>query len=418
MTGRETFLGTDLASRAAASAVSRPQIDLVLACASACLEGVRRERVNSLVATGLDWNAAIRIAQRHGTLPLLAEFFCDGAHSQVPTDVADQLREARRTHALRCLQFTGELLKIIGCLRSRGIRVLTFKGPTLALLAYGDITRRQYNDLDFWVHPADFPRASELLTELGFHSRFQAAPQKERHERRETGHLLFENNENVLVELHERLTGNEFHFPAEFDDWWSRRMSVDLGGEQLDTFSLDDLVFYLCVHGAKHSWCNLGWICDCGELLRRQPEIDWPGVLARARAAHCQRILLLGVSLAHVQSGIAIPPPLAALLASDATVPGLTRQVHRDLFSTKRPVWAHALLGFRSRDRLRDSLQHSLSLLFVTRQADWDSVDLSPALWRIYPLLRPFRLMLKYLRQIVRSASASMTRLFARRDEP
>lgn len=378
------------------------EIDLVLATASMGLDESRRQHIDSLAGLDLDWNAVVRIARQHGTLPLLVEYFSRESAPAMPAAVVDQIHAAHRSHAVKCLQLSGELLKITDCLRSEGIRVLTFKGPTLALLAYGDLALRQFNDLDFLVHPADFSRARELMTQLGFHSRFEGEPEKERHERHESGHLMFENKERVLVELHERLAGREFHYPADFDELWSRRRPVALGGEQLDTFSSEDLILYLCAHGAKHSWCSLGWICDLGELIRRQTQIDWLCVMERARAIHCRRILLLGLALAAEQSGIPFPESLAAERTRDSSITSLTRQVYRDLFEPKRPVFAHALLSFRSRDRLRDSLRHSLSLFFVTRQADWETVDLSPRLWPVYALLRPLRLSLKYLHLMLR----------------
>ena len=393
---------------------SSPEIELVLATAATCRDVDRRQRIASLAARDLDWNVVVAQAARQGTLPLLIECFSEETAPAIPAAVAAQLRDARLGHAIRCLQLTGASVKATSLLRSQGIRVLTFKGPTLALLAYGDIASRRFNDLDLLVHPNDFSRARDLITQLGFHSRFEAEPAKEQHERFESGHLLLENKERVLIELHERLTGRDFHYPIAFDDLWSRRQQVALGSEQVDTFSSEDLILYLFAHGAKHSWCSLGWICDCGELIRRQPEINWQSVLERARAAHCQRILLLGLSLASEQSGVLVPEALAPALARDKTVRALTVQVFRDLFCEKRPVFAHALLGFRSRDRMRDSLRHALSILFVTRQADWEALDLSPTLWRMYPLLRPFRLALKYLHLVLRLSGRLLSRWFGR----
>src|SRR3712207_8653927 len=37
----------------------------------------------------------------------------------------------------------------------------------------------------------------------------------------------------------------------------------------------------LCVHGTKHIWGRLSWICDVAELLRTQPDMDWEYVLDR-----------------------------------------------------------------------------------------------------------------------------------------
>jgi hypothetical protein len=42
-----------------------------------------------------------------------------------------------------------------------------FKGPALAVQAYGDLSLRQYDDLDLLIHEADVPRAYQLLIANG-----------------------------------------------------------------------------------------------------------------------------------------------------------------------------------------------------------------------------------------------------------
>ena len=46
---------------------------------------------------------------------------------------------------------TSELIKIMKLLEENDIKAIAFKGPTLAQLAYGDVTLRQYVDLDLLV---------------------------------------------------------------------------------------------------------------------------------------------------------------------------------------------------------------------------------------------------------------------------
>ena len=45
--------------------------------------------------------------------------------------------------------------------------MIALKGPAVALDAYGDTARRQFVDLDLLIHPADLPRAAELLVGEG-----------------------------------------------------------------------------------------------------------------------------------------------------------------------------------------------------------------------------------------------------------
>ncbi len=76
----------------------------------------------------------------------------------------------------------------------------------------------------------------------------------------------------------------------------SKRSSVR--GTEMKTLSADDLLFSLCVHGSRHLWERLGWICDIAELITRH-EINWPALLQRAAATDSERMFLLGLHLAH-----------------------------------------------------------------------------------------------------------------------
>ncbi|MEK7856765.1 MAG: nucleotidyltransferase family protein, partial [Acidobacteriota bacterium] len=47
-------------------------------------------------------------------------------------------------------------------------QILPFKGPLLALQAYGDISMRRFGDLDVLVKPKHFKAAVDLLSANGF----------------------------------------------------------------------------------------------------------------------------------------------------------------------------------------------------------------------------------------------------------
>ena len=79
----------------------------------------------------------------------------------------------------------------------------------------------------------------------------------------------------------------------------SRRLiTVELCGRKLRTFSIEDTLVMLSVHGAKHFWERLGWILDVAELTAGQP-VDWPLTMRIAAKLKSTRLLLLGLYLAH-----------------------------------------------------------------------------------------------------------------------
>jgi len=50
---------------------------------------------------------------------------------------------------------------------------------------------------------------------------------------------------------------------------------------------------------SRHRWERLTWLCDVAEIMRLRPEMDWDVVIARSQVLICQRMLFLGVLLAH-----------------------------------------------------------------------------------------------------------------------
>jgi hypothetical protein len=49
---------------------------------------------------------------------------------------------------------------------------------------------------------------------------------------------------------------------------WERLEPIDLVGTAVLGLPLEDVLLFLCLHGFKHGWERVGWICDVTELLR------------------------------------------------------------------------------------------------------------------------------------------------------
>jgi hypothetical protein len=144
----------------------------------------------------------------------------------------------------------------------------------------------------------------------------------------------------------------------------------------------EDLLLLLCVHGSRHYWSQLNWICDIAELLRARPGIDWGGLLARAGAAGGVRMLLLGLLLAAEVLEVPLPPEVARQARSDWVVRELAAQVRgwlfRELADEKdeggppSEVLFHSFL-LRVRERARDRWCYSRHMVWSpkARRARW-----------------------------------------------
>ena len=135
------------------------------------------------------------------------------------------------------------------------------------------------------------------------------------------------------------------------------------------------------------------------ELLRAVPALGWAAVAASARAVRCERIVALGLLLAHDLLQAPVPAGLVGRARSLPAVRALAGRVCRRAFggSDARPSGLRdALFQLRARERPGDGLRYALSLALAPTVADWTSVRLPGPLAFLYRLVRPARLAAKY----------------------
>jgi hypothetical protein len=384
----------------------RPEVQLLLSCARVCLEPDRAQQVQALLRQDLDWAYLVRAAQAHGTAPLLYWHLSRMAPDAIPAPTRDDLRQWFHANARHNLLLTGELLRLLRLFVAHGVRAVPFKGPTLAACAYGNLALRQFNDLDLLVAPSDLPRARELLAAEDYRSGLPLAPAQEDAYLASIGQMPFVREDRAcMVELHAQIAPRDFHFPLGVERLGPRLRPVALNGQEVLALAAEDLLLVLCAHGAKHHWMCLGWICDVAELLRVHPAMNWPAVVAEARSLRCERILLLGLLLAHDLLQAPVPDDLVGRARSAGPVPALAVQVAGQTFdeSDGRLRGLHnALFQFWVRERVRDGLRYTLSLAFTPTVADWTSLRMPASCSLFYYLLRPLRLAGKYGRLVFR----------------
>lgn len=374
------------------------EVALLLRCVSASddASGAEIERLSSLVT---DWPRLIELAARHSVIPLVSRRLSALRSGVIPEDSLAALRSFARDGALRGLQLTAALVSVVKELDRRGIDALPVKGPTLAALVYQDLSLRLYEDLDVLVHRRDVNAATRLLAELGFNptktfddSRDSLIP--------ETHHAAFFNGSTgVPLELHWSLSHKTIARDSLEDLWWTQRQDVDLGGTTIRTLESELLVLYLCMHGAKHSWARIGWLCDLHWTLRRFDTIDWNVVWKIARDSGALRMVTTGLLLVEELLGSSEtiscafdkrPPDHTSL----AIAAGIRRRV---LESPDIVPAVDFAVQLQLRDLLRDRARYAFHILAEPWPADVASLRLPLSLRGAYYVFRPLRLAWKHL---------------------
>ena len=288
-----------------------PEVDFLLTCARVDLLEANVQHLRQLLMRPLDWNRLVALAARHGLLPLLGRHLQTLPADAIPAAVLESLRTHQHAVALRNLGFGGELVRVLRLFAEHAIPVLPFKGPTLAQFAYGSTALREFGDLDLLLRPRDVPRAKSLLVDQGYRPQYALTPAQETAYLRSIGQIALEKPERAIVELHATLSPRAFPFDLDLPRLWPRRCVVTLMGQPLVAPGAEDLLLILCMHGAKHLWKNLGWICDVAELIRARPALDWQQVRHEARRLRSERLLHLGVQLAERVLQAPLPPDVS-----------------------------------------------------------------------------------------------------------
>jgi hypothetical protein len=373
---------------------------LLLELARVELEPERAERIRALLGQTLDWAWLECMAGVHGTRPLLWWHLRRIAPEVVPAPTRDRLNQWFHDNACRNLLLTGELLGLLKQFAAQGVRVVPFKGPTLAAYAYGNLALRQFVDLDLLLAPADLPRARKILTQQGYRCGVRLAPAEQEAYLASIGQMPFvKDDRTFLAELHARIAPRDFYFPLTLERLRPRLQPCWLNGKEVTALSGEDLLLVLCAHGAKHLWMALGWICDVAELLRVHRVMNWSAVLEESRFLRCERILFLGLLLAQELLEAPVPDELVSRARLDPAIQALKAQVYRQTFRAQDSgPWGvrNALFHLRARERLRDGLRYALSLAFTPTVADWTALNVPASLSFVHYLVRPLRLAGKY----------------------
>ncbi len=149
---------------------SRVEDELVLLCSQTKVDAETSARVKAITSfpNKVDWDYVYQLARRHSVLPLIYSQLSTAAPANVPPDQLARLKEDYQNNVARNLLLTAELCQILQTFEAAGIEAVPYKGPALAVYAYGNLALRRFVDLDILVRKADTLLAKEVLRARGF----------------------------------------------------------------------------------------------------------------------------------------------------------------------------------------------------------------------------------------------------------
>lgn len=376
----------------------RPEHDLLLRGTDPCRTPEKDECIRALAAGPIDWDYLFVLARRHGVLQLFYFQIQQCAADLIPPDQLQRLQKYFQENSARNVLLTAELCSLIDSLGKEGIEAIPYKGPALAVFAYGNVALRRFVDLDVMVRKEDVDRAIDLLVREGYElSRPLSASQRGVLLRTQHNLQFRRHKRQLIVELHWEVASHLFASSVQADELWRGLSELKLNQMTVKTLSVEDLVFSLCVHGSRHLWERLLWICDIGWIVARH-ELQWEKLLERARETNSERMFLLGLYLCARLLNARFPETIWREFEKDSELDELADDVSLGLFNHLEHVPATHVQIFRYNWRIRKTWASRARYL---RQAvkptdrDVETVTLPGALSFGYYLTRPFRVLFK-----------------------
>jgi hypothetical protein len=327
-----------------ASANLKPEAQLLLCCASTQMEADNAEEIIRLLKKDIDWNYLLDLASGHNCVPLLYRSLEAVSSAVVPETIRAELKKQIQVNIQGNLYLTRELLHLLALFKQHGIQVLPYKGPVLAASVYGDLALRPSNDLDILVHERDILQAMDLLISCGYEIlRPSIVADEEKSLQSFLVRKLVKNSpwayqlvlwhpeRQVVVELHWRITP-KYIFPNSSEQLWEDLKPIPLGEVTVYSFAPENLLWFLCVHGTKHQWKRLIWLCDIAELIHAYPNLNWGRVATQASKLGVERRVHLGLLLANCLLKVPLPETMDKKIMIVPHIKDLAQQVMESIF--------------------------------------------------------------------------------------
>lgn len=386
------------------------EVRLLLLCTRLQLEATAIDPINQVIQMGVDWDRFLLLAQQHRVIPLVHKHL--KKLKGIPPNISQTLQKSQQEIALKNLAHLAKLIKLLNLIEQHGLQAVPYKGPVSAQTIYGDLALRQFGDLDLIIRERDRDQFVDLLLANGYQLQSQVnAPLTS--QLAYEYHWHFVSDDGFIVEIHWALTYKFMPFPLDIEQLWSRLETVSLGNITVRHLCAEDQLLILSMHGFKHLWSRLVWVCDIAELLRQSPALDWTKLLSQTHTLGCEHILLFGLAVAHELLNVPLPEQIQSHITYNPHVQSLLTRVDFDfLFAPDEYNATHidqvVLAHLATIESWPEKIAHFfiyLRYLFIRivppSEKDKAFMPLPAVLSFLYYLIRPIRLIkIFYLKSI------------------
>lgn len=391
-------IASPLAKESIPTLPETPETQLLKLCARTPISPEIAPQIHQLAQTPLRFGYLREMATQQGVSALLYGAINQVCPQGIPAYDLYKLREEFQKQAVGNLYKSKELLRILDLFNEHKIRALPYKGPILALSAYGNLALRSFCDLDIIIDPAQAIDAKNLLCQHGYH--LLNSPSNHAWD-------FILSNRKVTIDLHQKITPKFYAFSLSFEELWQRSIPLLWEGKKIPLLSPEDLLLTLSLHGLKDRWKRLIWLCDLQQIIQTTPTLNWESLLQRAQNYGVERILLVSLRLVEHSLGLSLPEIVQQRIAADVSGEWCYQYLKAQLFeqlpltSELKTIFDSFRLDLQIRERWIDRLQYIWWRIISPNWRDRNTLKLPSFLSFGYIFIRPFRLIARFTRPLI-----------------
>jgi len=374
------------------------KMQFILICCKSVIDenGIKIIRNNVTTANNLEEISIL--AYGHGVYPLFYHTVMEHASDLIDQEMKDAMAYLFKSIKVINETMVKELLHFIEIFEKHNIEVLSFKGPVLADIAYGDISLRQYLDLDIFCKRQDFKKISSILIADGYKAQFSIEKFDDKTLFEFNHDVPFVNEEKgIVIEVHFEFFRKELYIPTEKFKPWESVKNTDILTRKINTLSDETHLLFLAAHGSKHLWEKVEWIVDIDKMVRYSENIDWDLVTIKAKQIGILNIFLSSLILS--QNYFNTPLPNEIIKMNNNKITQFNNYFDKLILNSEAAPNIATLSRIHKFTRMRDSLGlrviSFLSSILRPNKSDREIVQFSDKYFFLYWPFRFFRLITK-----------------------
>jgi len=270
---------------------------LIILCSRLNPNSKDLSEIKSLLEADVNWNKLIKKAADEKVSPLLYHNL-KKYQDKIPEGAIENLRSMYLRNKARNIYLYTKLKPFLKEINDLHLKAALSKGARLAITLYKDIGLRYFTDIDFFIHPSDWPQFKKTSEKLGFRTEGYASSFPNLKMRKSGWPLATHlRKERLMLDTHFNYPGIEI--PMSLDnDIWESAQRANIEGIGAKIFSPEYELCILCPHAQAHEYSRLIWLTDIAELSSRE-EINWDKILNICQKEEIRAFVYYGLYLVN-----------------------------------------------------------------------------------------------------------------------